>query len=158
LLENLSVSYAITNIWKLSAKAPSPLPKAFITPTGDLVRLRPLDAIIIAAGAALVAASAAWAYAPGSGKPVAVIDGPGGRWVYPLDQGRVLSVSGPLGDTVIEIEGGKARIASSPCPDETCVAAGSLSRPGQWSACLPNRVMLRIEGGAEDELVDAIAY
>ncbi len=122
------------------------------------MRLRPLDAIILAAGAALVAASAAWAYAPGAGTPVAVIDGPGGRWVYPLDRDSELRVPGPLGDTIIEIGGGRARIASSPCPDETCVAAGALSRPGQWSACLPNRVMLRIEGGTDDELVDATAY
>ncbi len=122
------------------------------------MRIRPLDAIIVAAGIALVAASAARAYSPGSGTPLAVIDAPGGRWVYPLDRERELSVPGPLGDTIIRIEGGAARIAASPCPNETCVAAGPLSRPGQWSACLPNKVMLRIEGGTGDELVDATAY
>ncbi len=106
----------------------------------------------------MVAASAVWAYAPGSGAPVAIIEASGGRWVYPLDSDRELRIPGPLGETTIEIGAGAARIADSPCPDRTCVAAGSLSRPGQWSACLPNKVMLRIEGGGNDELVDATAY
>jgi hypothetical protein len=123
------------------------------------MRLRVLDAAIIAASAALVAASAAWAYAPGSGEARAVVKGRGGEWIYPLDEDREVRVEGPLGDTLIRIEAGAARIEDSPCPNKTCVATGAIARPGQWAACLPNGVLLRVEGGgAADGGVDASAY
>jgi hypothetical protein len=122
------------------------------------VRIRVLDVAIAAASAALVAASAAWAYSPGSGEPRAVVDGPGGEWIYPLDEDRVVRVAGPLGDTIVGIESGSARILESPCPNKTCIASGALVRAGQWAACLPNEVLLRVEGGREDGGVDASVY
>jgi hypothetical protein len=122
------------------------------------MRVRILDVVIIAASAALVAASAARAYDPGSGEPRAVVSGPGGEWVYPLDEARELRVSGPLGDTIIDIGAGSARIVDSPCPNKTCIASGALSRPGQWAACLPNKVIVRVEGARADGGVDAAAY
>jgi len=87
-----------------------------------------------------------------------VIKGRDGEWVYPLSSDRVVSVAGPLGDTLVAIEGKTARIKDSPCPNKTCVAGGSISRPGQWLACLPNQVLVRIEGGADDADIDAAAY
>jgi hypothetical protein len=122
------------------------------------MRLRAFDALILAAGAALVAGAALWAYAPGSGTPRAVVTGAEGEWIFPLDVTREVRIAGPLGETVILIEDGTARIADSPCPNKTCAAAGALSRPGQWSACLPNKVLLRIEGGRDDDGIDAIVY
>jgi hypothetical protein len=122
------------------------------------MRVKLLDIAIIAASAALVAASAARAYAPGSGEPRAVVEGPGGEWIYPLNEDRVIEVAGPLGDTIVGIEDGRARILDSPCPNKTCVASGSLSRAGQWAACLPNEVLLRVEGGSEGGGVDASVY
>jgi hypothetical protein len=122
------------------------------------MRVRILDVVVIAASTALVAASAARAYDPGSGQPSAIVAGPGGEWVYPLDEDRELRVPGPLGDTIIDIEAGSARIVDSPCPNKTCVASGSLSRPGQWAACLPNRVLVRVEGGRAEGGVDAATY
>ena len=88
----------------------------------------------------------------------AVIKGRDGEWVYPLSTERVLRVAGPLGDTVIEIRGKSLRVEDSPCPNKTCVAAGSIDRPGQWLACLPNQVIARIEGRREDVGVDASVY
>jgi len=122
------------------------------------MRLKALDAAIIAASVALVAASAAWAYAPLSGEARAVVEGPGGEWIYPLDEDREIRIEGPLGGTMVRIESGSARIEDSPCPTKTCVASGALSRAGQWAACLPNKVLLRIEGGAADDGVDAATY
>lgn len=55
----------------------------------------------------------------------------------------------------IEIEGQTVRFSESTCPDQVCVRTGTLTRAGQTAVCLPNRVIVRITGGAP--AVDAIA-
>jgi hypothetical protein len=91
--------------------------------------------------------------------PQVRIQGAGQTWVFPLDAEETLAVPGPLGDTVIEISQGRTRVLSSPCPNQTCVAAGHIRRRGQWTACLPNGVLLVVEGGADGaESIDAAAW
>jgi hypothetical protein len=112
-------------------------------------RLTILDAaaILVSAGAIFLSSLGAVAAA---GKPEAIIsDGSKNEWVYPLDVDRHVEVTGPLGITVVHIHSGEVCIESSPCPNKTCVAAGDISKPGQWVACLPNQVFVRIEGGPE---------
>ncbi len=58
----------------------------------------------------------------------------------------VFAVEGPLGETQIEIRDGRARIVASPCR-EPAWHGGWLSRLGQKSICLPNRVVIEAEGG-----------
>jgi hypothetical protein len=122
------------------------------------MRLKLLDIVIATAAAAVVAITAIAAYGPDGGRPNVVLKGVGGEWVYPLDANRELKVSGPLGDTIVEIRDKAAFIENSPCPNKTCIAAGSISRPGQWLACLPNQVIVRIEGGSAEGGVDASVY
>jgi len=64
------------------------------------------------------------------------------------------TVQGPLGPTVIQVRQGEARIISSPCPDKICVHMGWQRIPGQSAICLPNQVILRIEGPASP--IDAV--
>ncbi|MDD4263056.1 MAG: NusG domain II-containing protein [Firmicutes bacterium] len=52
---------------------------------------------------------------------------------------------GKLGITVVEIDGLRARVKSSPCPDQVCVQFGWLSLNSDFSACLPNSMMVVIE-------------
>jgi len=49
----------------------------------------------------------------------------------------------------VEIRGGTVRVIDSPCPDKICIAAGAISRTGQFIACLPNRVSIALEGRDE---------
>lgn len=56
---------------------------------------------------------------------------------------------------VIEVDGKSVRFASSNCPDQVCVHAGTLTRAGQMAVCLPTRVVVRLIG--EDTTVDAVA-
>ncbi len=72
-----------------------------------------------------------------------------GEWFYPLDRDRVVDLRGPLGVTRIAIENGTARVIDSPCPLKTCVHAGAVSRTDSVIACLPNRVLLTVEGRHE---------
>jgi len=85
------------------------------------------------------------------------VKGEGGEWVFPVDAIETLVVSGPLGDTTVEINGAEARITASPCLNQTCVAAGAVHSPGQWAACLPNRVMLYVSESNNND-VDAAAW
>jgi hypothetical protein len=75
---------------------------------------------------------------------------------FPLEEGRVISVNGRLGTTRVEIAGNEVRVLDSPCPHKLCVKSGSISRCGETLVCLPNRVLIRIEGGDEPS-VDAVS-
>ncbi len=120
--------------------------------------MKPLDILIVAAAIAVVAWVSVSVYAAKSGAPVAVITGQGGEWVYPLAGDRTLNIAGPLGDTVVRISGKKVFVEDSPCRNKVCIAMGAISRAGQWVACLPNRVFVRVEGKTEDGGVDATVF
>jgi hypothetical protein len=122
------------------------------------VRIKALDAVIALLAAGAVALAAFSAYGPGRGAAEAVIKGRDGEWIFPLGTDRIVPVEGPLGTTHVEIAGKDVRVEDSPCPNQTCVAAGAISKSGQWIACLPNEVFVRIDGGAEDARIDASAY
>ena len=119
--------------------------------------LKALDILVIAFASALTLLLAFNAYSGGNAAARLTIRGPGGSWVFPLEAEERLSVSGPLGETVVAVRGGRAAIVSSPCQGQTCVAAGELHRSGQWAACLPNRVFLLVEGEAEYD-IDALSW
>ncbi len=78
-----------------------------------------------------------------------------GEWIYPLSEDRTIEARGILGVSVIRIEGGFAHIDESPCANKLCVAAPRIGSTGQWSACLPNGVFIRIEGSEATDDIDA---
>jgi len=120
--------------------------------------LKPLDFCVLVPALVVVVASFVFVYSGGGGSPSVNLRGDGGRWVFPLDASETVVISGPLGDTVIEITGGMARVVSSPCADQVCVVMGAVRNSGQWAACLPNRVMLYISAGGDQGDVDATAW
>jgi hypothetical protein len=73
-----------------------------------------------------------------------------------LDADETVVVNGPLGNTIVKIYENRAWVETSPCENQTCVASGIVMRQGQWSACLPNHVLLIIQG--EDNDVDAVVW
>jgi hypothetical protein len=66
---------------------------------------------------------------------------------YPLNEARTVTVPGVLGQTVIRIESGRARVVSDPGPRQYCVNQGWLTRPGEMALCAPNHVSLSLTGG-----------
>lgn len=78
------------------------------------------------------------------------------NYIYPVDKDRTLTFSGILGDTKVKIEGGKAAIIESPCRNHTCIEMGEIDKNGESAACLPNRVIVTVEGGESE--VDIISY
>jgi hypothetical protein len=63
-----------------------------------------------------------------------------------LDHAELVRVKGPIGETVVEIEKGRARVASDPGIHQYCVRQGWLSRAGAIAICAPNEVSLSIAG------------
>lgn len=75
---------------------------------------------------------------------------------YSLDQNRTIEIKGPIGITRILIDHGKARFASSPCPNQYCVHQGWLNHMGQAAICLPNQISLELLGG--EKPFDSLNY
>lgn len=74
---------------------------------------------------------------------------------FPLTTDHVAHVQGPLGTTEVEIKKGRARIVRSPCKLKVCIKSGYIQYADRLSACLPNKVVVRIEGEAQRGL-DAV--
>lgn len=120
--------------------------------------IKPLDIVVIVLAAAAIGFASLSVYGKKNAAPEVVISGQGGEWVYPLKDDRHVEVEGPIGITVVAIHDGKVAIEDSPCPNKTCVAAGAISEPGQWVACLPNQVFVRVEGSLNAKQIDAGVY
>jgi hypothetical protein len=136
--------------------------------TVSRVRIRALDIFIFLLALLIIGLISLQTYARGRGTPEITISGAGQgavqgaaqgaeqQWIYPLDVETTLRVPGPLGETVVEIKDGAVQVISSPCPEKICIKTGRISKPGQWIACLPNRVFISIRG-RKSEQPDAIS-
>jgi hypothetical protein len=118
--------------------------------------LRPGDWAVLVA-AILIVISLTLLSARGSAASQVRIDGPDESWVYPLDADVEVEVPGPLGITHVHIHDGSVSVSESPCRQKICIASGEISAIGTFIACLPNRVLVRIEGRKEGE-VDGLAF
>lgn len=74
-----------------------------------------------------------------------------------LDHPHLVTVRGPLGENVLQVDRGKIRVISSPCKGKQCIHAGWLHASGDFTACLPNRVSIEVHSNTEDQF-DEIAY
>jgi hypothetical protein len=122
------------------------------------MKLRILDvlAVIVAAGAVTGVSIFVYGDTP---EPTQVsIQSDAGLFLYPLNRSLTVELAGPIGSTYVEIEDDRVRVLESPCRDQICVAAGWLDSTGQWTACLPNRVFVRVEGGQRSDGVDAQTF
>jgi hypothetical protein len=121
------------------------------------MKLKPLDYLAIILSIAVVGAFSFFAYAGKGRSGDVMIEAAGERWIYSLAVDRQEEVPGPLGTTVVVIREGKAAIVDSPCPDKLCIHMLAASKPGQWIACLPNRVFVRVRG-TDGQKTDDTAY
>lgn len=79
----------------------------------------------------------------------------GGKWVvvsvdgmetarYPLEQDGTYSLNG--GTNLLSVQNGGAAMIEAECPDHLCMEMGEIRYTGQLIVCLPNRVVVSIEG------------
>lgn len=118
--------------------------------------LRPGDYLVLLAAiaATLVAGLSLW----GPDRPSLAVVRAGGKTVasLPLDRAARFEVQGPLGTTRIEVQPGRARVASDPGPRQYCVKQGWLTRSGAAAICAPNEVSLQLQG--RSEVYDSMSY
>lgn len=116
----------------------------------DLILLLATLAIAGAIALALRASSPAGAYA------VVYVDGVESAR-YPLDKDAEETLQGfDGGFNALVVQDGEAYIRDADCPDRICVREGRIGKNGQSVICLPHRIVVTVEGGAEDD-VDAVA-
>ena len=122
------------------------------------MRLRPLDFIAVVVAVLAVVGASVFAYGDSAEPTQVSIQSEDNDFLYPLSQDREVEIAGPIGHTHVEIHGDRVRVTASPCRDQICVAAGWLEHTGDWTACLPNRVFVRVEGGERSDGVDGQTY
>ncbi len=70
---------------------------------------------------------------------------------------KIINVEAEKGRVAIEVKDGRVRAVESSCLQKICVNTGWINRPGQNIICLPNKVLVTIEG-KESSKVDAVSY
>lgn len=69
----------------------------------------------------------------------------------PLQSDRQVRLQGRLGAALLEIRGGRACFREATCPNRVCIGMGEVTRSGELLACVPNGLLVRIEGPAPGE-------
>lgn len=62
-------------------------------------------------------------------------------------------VESEFGKNVIVVEDNSVYIKDSDCKDKTCIKMGKISKVGQSLVCLPNRLIITIEGNSDVDVV-----
>jgi hypothetical protein len=65
---------------------------------------------------------------------------------YSLTKDRIITVNRDGHTNKITIKGGKVQVSKSNCKNQVCVKQGSISSTHQSIVCIPNRVVVSIEG------------
>ena len=131
----------------------------------DIILFVVLVAVGIAASAALSMSHA------DAGSEAKVVIKSGGELfaTYPLSKDTTLEVPAPSGVkysdpkgrplspddestqytyyNIVEIKDGEVSVTGASCKNQVCVRHGAISRAGESIVCLPNRLVVTIEGG-----------
>ena len=91
------------------------------------------------------------------GATVKVISGREVSGIYELGTDREIIINAGGGYNLIKIAGGKAKMKEANCPGGDCMAQGPIDKTGSQIACLPNKVLIRVEG-ADESAPDSIVH
>jgi hypothetical protein len=119
------------------------------------IPVKPWDVVIIFLAICLTGFSVFSTYIKTQNNSQVLIEGKNQRWIFPLDAEETINVQGPLGITVVRIHENQTWVESSPCDNKICIGAGHLRNNGEFSACLPNNVLIVIEGNDISGEIDA---
>ncbi|MGX8687944.1 MAG: NusG domain II-containing protein [bacterium] len=76
---------------------------------------------------------------------------------YPLNKDNVIEIVNGDRHNIVTIKDGGVSMTYSSCKNQICVHEGVVTTSGQLIVCLPNYVIVEIEGGeGSDEAVDAV--
>lgn len=118
--------------------------------------IKPLDLFIIFITVILIALYVVLILPTNKSNSFVHVEVEGEKYIYDLNTDREFKIRGPLGDSTINIEKSKVSIISSPCKNKTCIHIGEINKSNQSTACLPNRLIITIEGEVDE--VDTISF
>jgi len=75
----------------------------------------------------------------------------------PLSSGQHIDLDLTTGNMTLETGDGKIRVIDSSCPRKLCVKQGWVKTNLIPIVCVPNKVILEINSGEDDEEIDAIS-
>lgn len=113
------------------------------------MKWRCADFIVIAV--VLVAAIGIWLYpALSSAGAMAKIEQDGKTKTVSLETDATFEIE----NATIAVKDGTICVSEASCPDRVCVNTGAISREGQSIVCVPNKIVITIEGASK---IDAIS-
>ena len=119
---------------------------------------RALDAAALLCSIGAAGAVTRWVLRGRRGSPLIRVTSADSTWLLRPGTDQVLEVAGPLGSNRVVVRDGGVFVEAAPCANQICVKSGRVSRPGQWIACLPNRVFVAVEGADDEHRIDARSY
>ena len=116
------------------------------------------DKLLILGAVVFIIGSSVFQFDPSShGAEVVVELATGVFGPYPLSESRILRFEGPMGVSEVEIETGAAQIVTAPCRKLLCVRRGWVRRRGDAAVCVPNRLVLRVQGRDDGKGFDMVS-
>ena len=77
----------------------------------------------------------------------------GDSTTHRLSSFGLLRITGPMGESQIEIGPEGARVIDAPCAHKVCMRRGWIRQRGDLSVCVPNGLLLRVAGRAHLDAV-----
>lgn len=71
---------------------------------------------------------------------------------YSLDKEEVIEIESEYGTNELIIKDHKAKMEGASCPDQLCMHQHAIDKTGQTIVCLPNKVVVTVENGEENEV------
>lgn len=68
-----------------------------------------------------------------------------------LENPQIIELQDKYYDKIVA-EKGRIRFTEADCPEKICVKTGWLTKPGQLAVCLPNSLIIKIEGSNQAEI------
>lgn len=75
-----------------------------------------------------------------------------------LNEDKTLTITNGKQKNTVRVEKGFAFMEEATCPDKVCINQGKISKQNETVVCLPNKVLMEIQGESEsDSKMDAVA-
>ena len=118
-----------------------------------------LIAVILVVTLASIAGIRAWQFNNTKGFATAVVTIDGAVYgKYPLSEDVTQRIELSDGSyNILNISGGFAQVSEASCPDQICVKHNHIKYAGETIVCLPNKLVVEIEGG-EDNGIDGSTH
>lgn len=114
------------------------------------------DGILIVVMTLLLAQLFTHTYWQGQAHTAVITDHLGHHLDIDMRHDQTLTVHGAIGDSTLQVVGGRLRFTASPCSNKLCIHSGWIKYGGEAVACLPNRLSVQL--ARSDDGFDAINF